>query len=115
MLIMGFSAVAVLTLAYGVHNYLRCLHDPANDAMGRAMALWIVLFWAAMGLIPALIAAVLVITRYSRLDGWMRLIGLLPSGILLALLVPFAVVLACMLAGGPLTAIKRWVGHRRKG
>jgi hypothetical protein len=53
------------------------------------MALWIMVAWAAIGLIPGLVAARLTIARYSELDGPTRVVGL-PAGLLLILLLPFA-------------------------
>src|SRR5262245_17988648 len=90
MLITILSAISVIAFAVGVRDYLRSQRDPQNDAMGQAMALWIVVFWAAVGFIPAVIAAGMTIARYTKLDGLTRLIGLLPAGVLLILLLPFA-------------------------
>jgi hypothetical protein len=90
LLIRILSTASVLAFAKGFRDYIRSQRDLHNDDMGRAMALWIVVAWAAIGLIPGLVAAGLTIARYSELGGPTRVVGLLPAGILLILLLPFA-------------------------
>jgi hypothetical protein len=88
MVIIALSAASALAFAYGVIEYIRCVRDPNNDAMGQAMAVWIPISWGFVGLVPALGAAGLVIVNYARL-GWLtRLIGLTPAALLLILLLP---------------------------
>jgi hypothetical protein len=90
MIITILSAISVLAFAIGIRDYIRYQRRPDNDPMGRAMALWIVVFWAAVGLIPALVAAGLTVARYTKLDLLTRGVGLAPVGGLLILLLPFA-------------------------
>jgi hypothetical protein len=83
MVILALSAASALIFAYGVNNYLRCMRDPANDAMGRGMAPWIPISWGLIALVPALGAAGSVLVYYDRLDWPTRLIGLIPAILLL--------------------------------
>jgi hypothetical protein len=98
----------VLAVAIGIRDYVRCQRDPHNDPMGRAMALWIVVFWAAVGLIPALVAAGLTVAGYTRLDPLTRVVGLAPAAGLLILVLPFAGLWMWSFVGLPLVeAVKR--------
>jgi hypothetical protein len=75
---MALSTASALVFAYGVIDYRRSAREPFTE--------WGMVVFAGIGLVPALVAAGLVIIRYNALDGLTRLIGLAP-----VVLLPLAV------------------------
>jgi hypothetical protein len=114
MLIMTLSAASVLALAAGLLLYRRSVLDPANDAMGRAMAFWFAIAGEAVGLVPALIAAGLTLARYDRLDGPTRLVGLAPAVVLILLPLPFVAIVAWDLVARPVIWALKERGRKRR-
>jgi hypothetical protein len=69
-IIMALSATSALVFAYGVISYRWSAREPFTE--------WCMVGFAGIGLVPALVAAGLVVIRYDTLDGLTLLIGLAP-------------------------------------
>jgi hypothetical protein len=82
MVIIVLSLASAILLGYGILRYSRVVRG-AEDGPTAGMMAWIIIFWWAVSLVPALCAAGLTVAWFGDLSVLARLIGLVPIVLLL--------------------------------
>jgi hypothetical protein len=77
------SLASVIVFGFGILRYCRMMRKSSGDGPTQAMLGWVVIFWSAIGVVPALCAAALTVARFGELSWLTRLVGLVPAVVLL--------------------------------
>jgi hypothetical protein len=83
MAVILLSLASAMVFGFGIVRYCWMMRKSSGDGPTQAMLGWVVIFWAAIGLVPALCAAGLTVARFGELSWLTRLVGLVPAHVML--------------------------------